>query len=80
MDGLGWTVPEVTVPLALKDCWASDELLDPQERISSFFEAKKSQVMVVLPQNTATKVSNVMKLAGESRGRNTKYWCPEENI
>lgn len=50
--------------MTLQYCWASDELLYPQEIISSFCEAKKCQVMLVLPQNTATKVSQVVKLPG----------------
>lgn len=55
----------------LMGCWT------PKKEYHLFYEAKKSQVMAALPQNTATKASHVVKLPGE---RNTKSWSPEENI
>lgn len=68
----------VTLALAPQDCWSSSELLYFQERISTFYEARNSQVVVILPQNAATKGSHVVKLIGG--GKNTTYSCPEENI
>lgn len=68
----------VTLALAPQDCWTSSELLYLQERISSFYEARKSQVVVVLTQNAATEVTHVVKLIGG--GRNITYYCSEENI
>lgn len=68
----------VTLALAPQDCWTSSELLYLQERISSFYGARKSQVVVVLTQNAATEVTHVVKLTGG--GRNITYYCSEENI
>lgn len=42
----------------LMGCWT------PKKGYHLFYEAKKSQVMAALPQNTATKASHVVKLPG----------------